>query len=525
MLQNFDEKNEMSRRKFVSTLGMGVASIPFLSSALLKAGEVEAGEPAVKSSGGKLRNVVFILSDDHRYDFMGFMGKPKFLETPNMDRMAKNGAHIKNAFVTTSLCSPSRASILTGLYSHKHGVVNNQAAMSENCIFFPEYLQKMGYQTAFMGKWHMGSGSDDPKKGFDKWISFKGQGVYYDPEFNIDGEMVQRKGYMSDLLTEYAADWIREQKNKPFFLYLSHKAIHFPFEPAKRHEGKYENVKIEYPPSMADTEENYKDKPDWVRKQRDSWHGVDYMYHGNMDFDSFYKRYCETILGIDDSIGDVFKVLEEANLLDSTLIIYMGDNGFCMGEHGLIDKRQMYEESIRVPMLAHCPELIRSGSVIPQMVQNIDIAPTILDLAGVRIPREMDGKSFLPLLKGKEEKWRDAIFYEYFWEWEYPETPTVFGIRTDKYKYMSYYGIWDFDELYDIENDPNEMKNLIGLPEYEKTIQDLSNRVFGWLEETKGMQIPLRRRGQYRGANRLNKDGSVTDYGHALPIPDMRKKR
>ena len=203
----------------------------------------------------------------------------------------------------------------------------------------------------------------------------------------------------------------------------------------------------------------------------------------------------------------------------------MGDNGFCMGEHGLIDKRQMYEESIRVPMLAHCPELIKSGSVIPQMVQNIDIAPTILDLAGVRIPREMDGKSFLPLLKGKEEKWRDAIFYEYFWEWEYPETPTVFGIRTDKYKYMSYYGIWDFDELYDIENDPNEMKNLIGLPEYEKTIQDLSNRVFGWLEETKGMQIPLRRRGRYRGANRLNKDGSVTDYGHALPIPDMRKKR
>jgi arylsulfatase A-like enzyme len=516
-------KREMSRRKFVSTLGLTAASMPFLSSSLLNAREVKALKADRKKTDQNLRNIIFILSDDHRYDFMGFMGKPEFLETPNMDRLAKNGAHIKNAFVTTSLCSPSRASILTGMYSHKHGIVDNETPVPAHNIYFQEYLQKIGYETAFMGKWHMGGSSDEPWKGFDRWISFKGQGVYYDPELNIDGERVELKGYISDLLTEYAKDWIKEKKDKPFFLYLSHKAVHSEFEPAERHRGKYKDVKIDYPSSMANTEENYKEKPNWVKEQRYSWHGVDYMYHGKIDFDLFYKRYCETILGLDESIGGVLKVLEETGLIDSTLVIYMGDNGFCLGEHGLIDKRQMYEESMRVPMLAHCPELIKPGTVIPQMVQNIDIAPTILDLAGLGVPREMDGKSFLPLLKGKEVKWRDAIFYEYFWEWSFPQTPTVFGIRTDKYKYMMYYGIWDLDELYDIENDPDEMKNLIKLPEYGELILDLKSRIFDWLENTKGMQIPLRRHGRFRGANRLNRDGSVTDYGAAIPIPDMRK--
>jgi len=500
------KKNEISRRKFVSTLGLTAASLPFLSSPLLNAGEVKPVDSDRKKSGHDLRNIIFILSDDHRYDFMGFMGKPKFLETPNMDRLAKNGAHIKNAFVTTSLCSPSRASILTGMYSHKHGIVDNETPVPEHNVFFPEYLQKIGYETAFMGKWHMGESSDDPRKGFDRWISFRGQGVYYDPELNIDGDRVKPQGYISDLLTEYAKDWIKEKEDKPFFLYLSHKAVHAEFEPAKRHKGKYKDVRIEYPPSMANTEENYKDKPNWVKEQRYSWHGVDYMYHGQMDFDDFYRRYCETILGVDDSIGEVLKVLEETNLIDSTLIVYMGDNGFCLGEHGLIDKRQMYEESLRVPMLAHCPELIKPGTVITQMVQNIDIAPTILDLAGSRVPQEMDGKSFLPLLEGKEVKWRDAIFYEYFWEWSFPQTPTVFGIRTDKYKYMMYYGIWDSDELYDIENDPNEMKNLIDIPAYEELILNLRSRIYEWLENTKGMQIPLRRSGRFRRAERLLKE-------------------
>ncbi len=438
-------------------------------------------------------NVIFILSDDHRYDFMGFMGKPKFLETPNMDRMAREGAHFENAFVTTSLCSPSRASILTGLFSHKHGIVDNQAPMPEGLTFFPQYLQEGGYETAFMGKWHMGHEDDNPKPGFDKWISFLGQGEYYNPTFNIDGKRKKVDGYITDLLTDYAVEWIRKKREKPFFLYLSHKATHAMFKPAKRHLGKYDNVKIEYPANMADAEENYSGKPAWVKAQRNSWHGVKYMYHGQMDFDTFYRRYCETLLGVDESIGRILKTLEDTGLLENTLVLYMGDNGFSFGEHGLIDKRQMYEESMRVPLLAYGPGVIKPGTKIKQLVQNIDIAPTTLAVAGIKKPEQMDGESFLPLLKGEEIPWRDAVFYEYYWERNFPQTPTVHGIRTNRYKYMHFHGIWDIDELYDLKNDPDEMHNLINDPEHQERVKKVNKRDFDWLENTGGMYIPLRR--------------------------------
>ncbi len=438
-------------------------------------------------------NVIFILSDDHRYDFMGFMGKPEFLETPNMDRLANEGAHFENAFVTTSLCSPSRASILTGLYTHKHGIVDNQAPMPKGLTFFPQYLQKAGYKTAFMGKWHMGHESDDPKPGFDKWVSFPGQGVYYDPTFNIDGKHEKVEGYITDILTDFAVDWLQQVHDQPFFLYLSHKAVHAMFKPAKRHLGKYDNVKITYPPSMANTEENYRGKPRWVREQRNSWHGVDYMYHGQMDFDTFYRRYCETLLAVDESIGRILKTLEQLGIAQNTLVLYMGDNGFSFGEHGLIDKRQMYEESMRVPLLAYAPGMIEPGTKIKHLVQNIDIGPTVLEAAGLEVPEHMDGMSFLPLMQGKDVPWRDAVFYEYYWERNFPQTPTVHGIRTDRYKYMHYYGIWDIDELYDLQNDPYEMHNLINDPKYQDLIKQLNKRVFDWLEQTGGMCIPLRR--------------------------------
>lgn len=444
-------------------------------------------------SGNKPYNIILILSDDHRYDFMGFMNKPAFLETPNLDRIAREGVHFRNAFVTTSLCSPSRASILTGMYSHKHGVVDNDSPLPENTVFFPELLQQAGYETAFIGKWHMGHDSDEPRKGFDKWISFRGQGVYYDPVFNIDGAQVERKGYITDLLTDYAIEWFSRQRSKPFFLFLSHKAVHAMFEPAQRHLGKYDNVKPEYPPSMANTEENYRGKPRWVKEQRNSWHGVDYMYHGEMDFDTFYRRYCETLLALDENVGRVLDALQTSGLAESTLVLYMGDNGFSLGEHGLIDKRQMYEESMRIPLLAYAPGLIQPGAAIPQLIQNIDIAPTVLDLAGIETRSGTDGQSFLPLLKGENIPWREAIFYEYFWERPFPHTPTVFGIRTDRYKYMTYHGIWDIDELYDLQNDPQEMHNLIDSPEHQELVKELHQRVYGWLEKTGGMQIPLRR--------------------------------
>lgn len=490
---------KIDRRSFVKTAGAAVVGISALG---INSGKQVKQEIKIKRKPGATpRNIIVIVSDDHRYDFMSFFRErpelsgntPSFLETPNMDKMANNGAHIKDAFVTTSLCSPSRASILTGLFSHKHKVVDNTAPVPDDITFFPQYLQQAGYETAMIGKWHMGESTDVPRKGFDKWISFTGQGVYYDPLFNIDGEHVQREGYITDLLTDYAVDWINQEREKPFFLYLSHKAVHSEFEPAKRHLGKYENEKINYPASMANTEENYKNKPDWVKAQRNSWHGVDYLYQGAIEFDPFYKRYCETLLGVDDSIGTLFETLKEKEMLDSTFVLYLGDNGFCLGEHGLIDKRQMYEESIRIPMLAHCPEIIKQGSTINGMIQNIDIAPTVMELAGLEKPEYMDGESFLPLLKGEEIKWRDEIYYEYFWERPFPHTPTVFGIRTDKYKYMTYHGIWDIDELYDIENDPKEMYNLINDKEHQEIIKALRDKVYTWLETTNGMQIPLKR--------------------------------
>lgn len=446
------------------------------------------------------RNVVFILSDDHRYDFMGFLGTPKFLRTPNMDRMAKAGAYIKNATVTTALCSPSRASILTGQYSHRHGVVDNNASVPEGTVYFPEYLQKAGYETAFFGKWHMGDDDDRPRRGFDKWVSFKGQGEYYNPTFNVDGERVTLDGYNPELLTDYALTWLTEQRDesRPFFMYLSHKAVHAMFEPAEKDRGRYDDAVLEYPPTMADSEENYTGKPDWVRNQRNSWHGVDYMYYGQMDFDTFYRRYCETLLAVDESIGRVLDALEEADLLQSTLVMYMGDNGFNFGEHGLIDKRQMYEESMRVPFLVMGPDIIEPGRVITELIQNIDIGPTILASAGLEIPEHMDGESFYEILEGKKIPWRVRAFYEYYWERSFPQTPTVHGVRTERYKYMHYHGIWDKDELYDLQSDPAEIRNLIDSPDHRGIVREMNEQMFDWLEETDGMLIPLRRDPPYQ---------------------------
>lgn len=479
--------------------------IPFTICLLLPGVLAGQSQPASKTQK-KPKNVVFILSDDHRYDFMGFTGKVPFLKTPNMDKMALQGAHMKNAFVSTALCSPSRASILIGQFTHRHGVVDNQSAVPDSAVFFPEYLQKAGYETAFMGKWHMGEHHDNPRKGFDHWVSFKGQGVYYNPSLNVDGERVNYtdSSYITDLLTTYAIDWLEERdQGKPFFLYLSHKAVHSEFEPAKRHRNIYEEEEITYPITMYPPKKdgrdqkgtsiyNYADLPDWVKEQRYSWHGVDYMYHGAITFDDFYKQYCETLLGIDESIGKVINYLEKNDLMESTIVIYMGDNGFSFGEHGLIDKRHAYEESMRVPLLVYSPSLITPGTTIEQMVQNIDIAPTILDYAGLETPENMDGESFVPLLNGKDIPWRTKIFYEYFWERPFPQTPTMHSIRTDSLKYIRYYGVWDINELYNLKEDPYEANNLIRNPAYKDISKKLNKELFDWLEATNGMKIPLK---------------------------------
>ncbi|MBA4149693.1 MAG: sulfatase [Verrucomicrobia bacterium] len=460
----------------------------------------------------KPRNIIFILADDHRYDAMGFMGHP-FLETPHMDFLATNGVHLKNAFVTTSLCSPSRASILTGLYAHKHRVVDNLNPIAPNTVFFSQYLKKAGYETAFFGKWHMGGDNDNPKPGFDRWVSFRGQGTYQPTKagLNVDGKRVERKGYITDELTDYAVDWLESRKlDKPFMAYISHKAVHADFEPAERHKGRYKDKKLPTPPTQAEIAEADPDKPMWLKNQRNSWHGVDYPYHGQLqDISQFYISYCETLLAVDEGIGRVLDFLRKKNLLENTIVVYMGDNGFLFGEHGLIDKRVAYEESMRVPLLMHCPQIFKPGTVVEQVVANIDIAPTFLEAAGLKTPEHMDGTSFLPVARGESIPWRDALLYEYYWERTFPQTPTMHAVRGDQYKYIRYQGLWDTDELYDLKADPSETRNLIRSPEHKQVVAKMNKQMFDILEETDGMYMPLNRdRG---GQNNLrSEDGSET---------------
>ena len=481
------------------------------------------GSVAFSQAGNrKPMNIIFILADDHRYDAMGFMNKIKGLQTPGMDRLAKEGVHIKNAFVSTALCSPSRASILTGQYAHTHTVVDNEAALPSNLVFFPSYLQKSGYQTAFVGKWHMGNTDDQPQPGFDHWISFQGQGVYYNPTFNVDGKRIKQAegSYITDLLTDYALEWLNKtNKSKPFFLYLSHKGVHAEFYPAKRHEGKYTDVPVVCPPSMyltaTDSSKTYgiptppgsqvntRDIPNWVRAQRYSWHGVDYMYHGTIKFDDFYRRYLETLQAVDESIERINNWVVSHGLKDNTMIVYMGDNGFSFGEHGLIDKRHAYEESMRVPLLVWAPGMVKPNSVMEQIIMNVDLAPTFLDLAGIAKPKQMQGFSFAEILGGKGVTWqRDKVFYEYYWEAAFPQTPTTFAIRTERYKYIYYNGIWDINELYDLQADPYEMNNLIRDPAYQQTGMKLRTELFNWLGQTGGLQIPLKKAQGLRFDNR-----------------------
>lgn len=457
----------------------------------------------ISSMQAQPQNVIFILSDDHRYDYMGFHPDgPDFLETPGMDRMAEEGAHLANAFVTTSLCSPSRASILTGQYAFRHGAVDNTNPMKEGTRFFPEQLQNEGYETAYFGKWHIGNANDDPKPGFDRWVSFRGQGVYHDPTLNIDGERKQVEGYITDLLTDYTLDWLEEDRDqdKPFFIYLSHKAVHAEFYPAERHDGKYADADIPKPQSMKNIEQNYEGKPDWVREQRYSWHGVDYMYHSRddhpQDLDEIITEYSESLMAVDESISRVLDYLEKEGLAENTLVVYMGDNGFMLGEHGLIDKRQAYEESMRVPMLAWAPGFIEPGSTIDENVLNIDIGPTFLDLASGSMPEDhtVDGRSFLPLLDGGEvEDWRSTFVYQYFWEHAFPHTPTTYAIRGDRYKYIYYHGVWDKNELYDLKTDPNEMQNLIDVPTQQERVKNMRQQMFDFFEANGATNVRFRR--------------------------------
>lgn len=478
-----DGESRVSRRQALEALGgAGVTAT---------LGGCEAvGPPA--NPGENPRNVVFILSDDHRFDFLSALdhpGTPSFLETPHMNRMMDGGARLSNAFVTTSLCAPSRASILTGQYAHEHEVLTNQPPMGPLDLTFPELLQERGYETAFVGKWHLyHRDTAAPRPGFDHWVSFTGQGRYVGQNFNVNGQRVERNGYLTDNLTAYALEWLRQRDDDaPFFLFLSHKAVHRPWRPPPRHAGRYADAPVDRPETFEETKRGRSNKPTWVENQRQNKLGV-----ANRNFERLYRRYCETLLSLDESVGAVMDYVDESGLAPSTLVLYTSDNGFLLGEHGLVDKRVSYEPSIRVPLLAYAPGLVEPGTGVSDVVANIDIAPTILDVAGIDVPEAMQGRSFRPsMTAGGDGRRENTLFYEYFWDSSFPYPPTTFAFRTKRYKYAFSYGRPAKNEFYDLERDPGERNNLIDAAGAQDRIAQFKTRLTDRLTATGSDKIPI----------------------------------
>ena len=456
--------------------------------------------PGIQADIQPRRNLVVILIDDLRADVFGYAGHP-FLKTPHTDALAADGVRFTRAFVNTSLCSPARATLLTGQYMHRHGVVDNSTRIPEGTPTYPQLLQQSGYQTAFIGKWHMGSSSDAPRPGFDHWVSFRGQGTY-SPEgqtINVNGTQQPRKKYATDELTDYAVEWLQQRSTQqPFLLLLSHKGVHGLYDPAPRHRDLYRQQAFPEPVSFRRETALQGDKPLWVLDQRNSWHGVEFPYHGRsgQTLAEMYRHYCEMVLSIDDSVGQVRACLEASGVAANTTILFTSDGGHLWGEHGLIDKRCAYEASIRVPFLMASPGLAAKNSLCRAIVSSIDVAPTLLELAQVSVPATMDGVSLRPLLEqpDKPEEVAGELLYEYYWEPAFPQTPTNFALRTNRWKLIQYHGVWDHDELYDLQDDPEELQNLIHSEAHQSLVREMRQRLHEKLADTDGLQIPLGRK-------------------------------
>ena len=389
-------------------------------------------------------NIVFILSDDHRHDFTGYMGHP-FIETPNIDELASEGIIFDRAYVSTSLCSPSRATYLTGVSPYKHGVWNNFTPWSEENRTFFEYLKAVGYSTAFIGKWHMPGNTLPNIAGLDHFISFTnigGQGTYeWNPMIVNGTETPSRTRYIATELTDYAIEWL-EQQTSPFVLYLSHKSVHANFQPDTQDIGIYKRQQVNLPEGAHVWSAHTKNQ---------------YVHLNNAPLDESIRRYGEAIHSLDREIGRLLASLRSMNLADNTIVIYTSDNGYQWGEHELIDKRWAYETSIRVPFVVRLPENRYGATINSSLVANLDVAPTLLDAAGVRVPGYMEGGSLLRLLSDEKKNWRETFFYSYFFEPPYP-TPTSFALITERYKLIE--TNWRGYELYDLWNDPEEKNNL-----------------------------------------------------------------
>lgn len=408
-----------------------------------------AGAPAAPRR--RPPNLVVILSDDHRADALGHAGHP-FLETPALDRLAREGLRMRNAFVTCSLCSPSRGSFLTGQYPHRHGVLDNGSPWSERNRTFFEPLARAGYRNAFVGKWHMPGGL--PRlRGVERFVTFTvgdGQGVYHDCPLVVDGRPEpSRRRYIAEELTDRALEFVRASRSRkrPFALYLSHKNVHAPFTPDLPERGRYAEAAVPLPP------EAHAFAP-WTEGQQ--------VHFLEVPMEAVMRRYAECVASMDRTIGRLLDELDAMGLAEDTVVLYTSDNGYLWGEHGHVDKRWAWDPSIRVPWLVRAPGLASPGTVSDRLVLNLDLAPTLLELAGLPVPAHVQGRSLVPLLRDPEAPFRDAFYYAYFFEPPYP-VPTIEAVRTERHKLVTSRG--RPPELYDLARDPAERRDLHGTQE------------------------------------------------------------
>lgn len=471
-------------------------------------------------------NIVYIMTDDHTAQMMSCYDN-RNMHTPNLDRIAENGVRFMESFVANSLSGPSRACMLTGKHSHKNGFTDNTT-----CVFdasqqtFPKLLQQAGYQTALFGKWHL----ESLPQGFNQWEILPGQGDYYNPHFiEMSGDTIQVKGYLTDIITDKSLNWLENgrDKSKPFCILIHHKAVHRNWMAKIEDLPLYEDKTFPVPSTFYDDYEgriaasqqemsifkdmdpiydlkmNRNDKQSRLKSnflafynrmsadEKQAWDAFynpiieDFYSRNRTDkelaewkFQRYMRDYAKVVKRLDDNVGRVLDYLKEQGLDRNTLIVYTSDQGFYMGEHGWFDKRFMYEESFRTPLVMQLPEGYGARGDINEMVQNIDYAPTFLNMAGVEIPKDMQGVSLTPLLKGKHPKnWRKALYYHFY---EYPAEHAVkrhYGVRDNRYKLIHFYNDIDTWELYDLENDPQEMNNIYGQPGTEKVTKRMMKQL------------------------------------------------
>ncbi len=467
---------------------------------------------AACAADGSRPNVLFILTDDQRWDCVS-LNPDSTVSTPNIDRLGREGVYFENHFCTTSLCSPSRGSILSGLYAHAHGVSDNFTEYPDDLPTWPKALHSAGYRTAYIGKYHMGENNDDVRPGFDYFVTHKGQGQYFDNTFRINGgERKVVKGYYTTVVTDMAEAWLKGQDGKqPWALMLGHKAPHSFYYPEPKYEGAYQYVNAPYPASAFQIDDNAA----WYRERLDTWHGIygplfdyrkdwpDRSAEGVAQFAAMIRAYWSTILSVDDSMGRLYKLLQERGELDNTLIIFTSDNGILNGEHGMIDKRTAHEPSIRVPLVVRYPGLTAPDKprVVEQMTLTVDFAPSILDVCGAPAIPDIHGRSWKAIASGRPDPdWRKSMLYVYNYEEQFPYTPNVRAVRTERWKYVRYpHGDGGPDrhkpDLFHLPSDPGEVHNLIGDPRHADTVRRLHAELDRLLKETGAAadQMPLDR--------------------------------